>query len=211
MLFRSIIDSTHARLTNIFGLGGDDVFGVGDVNGHTLVDGGSGADQIDLLGTTNGLDNIAAKLELIGGANANSERDVVNIDASLATTGLIGLLTGDNALESGLSGLGMTTGFIEMSAGSGWEQLNLTLGAYADTLTIQGNNAAETTIELDPSGTNKSGKSVGQTDDHLIVNQMNHEITVLGYVGEDVFDINAAQTSDSDSPTLNLEDRKSVV
>lgn len=200
-----IIDSTHARLTNIFGLGGDDVFGVGDVNGHTLVDGGSGADQIDLLGTTNGLDNIAAKLELIGGANANSERDVVNIDASLATTGLIGLLTGDNALESGLSGLGMTTGFIEMSAGSGWEQLNLTLGAYADTLTIQGNNAAETTIELDPSGTNKSGKSVGQTDDHLIVNQMNHEITVLGYVGEDVFDINAAQTSDSDSPTLNLD------
>ena len=200
-----IIDSTHARLTNIFGLGGNDSIGVGDINGDTLIDGGSGADRVDVLGTTNGLDSIAAKLELVGGANSNNERDEVNIDASLASTDLIGLLTGDDALESGLSGLGMSTGFIEMNAGSGWEHLNLTLGAYADTLTIQGNNAAETTIELDPFGTDKSVKTLGQTDDHLIVDQMNHEITVLGYVGEDLFDINSAQTSDADSPTLNID------
>lgn len=124
----SIASTAAATLTSLTGGSGNDTFNITSTTGPASINTGSGTNAVNITG----LSAVQGAITVTGNGT-----DTLNVDDSASTIAKTGILT-----PSTITGFGMTAGGITYNT---IDTLNITLGAGAQTVTVNGSAAATPT------------------------------------------------------------------
>jgi hypothetical protein len=187
------INSTSTATTTVAGNGGNDIFNIRGITGGTTIDTGAGSNVINVgsLQPASGgvVSALVGRLTVVG-AGAS---DTLNVDdtgdAGAATVTMTG---------STITGLGMGSGIDY----TGVETLNVFLGAFNDTVNLQGNTVTTVTTINTGAGVNtiNIGSTAG-TGTPGTLDQLQGSIFLVGS-GADKLNVDDSGSSVAETATL---------